>query len=206
VAASSRLNPLEATLGRIARDLDAAGRRWALIGGLAVSARAEPRTTRDIDLAVAVVDDAEAESVVYALQTGGYRVLSVLEQTTVHRLSTVRLSPPLEPSRGVIVDLLFASSGIEPELVEAAERIEIVDDLWAPVARIGHLLALKVLARDDRRRPQDWDDIRALLLEATPVDLAEARAALRLIERRGFHRDRPLVDVFEQIIRDQGGG
>jgi hypothetical protein len=33
-----------------------------LIGGLAVSVRAEPRFTRDIDLAVAVTDDRDAES------------------------------------------------------------------------------------------------------------------------------------------------
>ena len=34
----------------------------ALIGGLAVSARTEPRFTRDADLAVAVTSDAEAEA------------------------------------------------------------------------------------------------------------------------------------------------
>jgi hypothetical protein len=38
-----------------------------------------------------------------------------------------------------------------------------------PVARIGHLMALKVLARDDRRRPQDFDDLRALRREAEVV-------------------------------------
>jgi hypothetical protein len=42
--ASPTLNPVEATLRRIAEDLGAAGWRWALIGGLAVSARAEPRS------------------------------------------------------------------------------------------------------------------------------------------------------------------
>jgi predicted nucleotidyltransferase len=206
MAAPGRLNPVEAALGRISRDLEAAGKRWALIGGLAVSTRAEPRTTRDVDLVVAVASDAEAEALVYRLQATGYRVLAVLEQTIFHRLSTVRLAPQIEGGGHVVVDLLFASSGIEPEIAEAAERIEIVEGLPVPVARIGHLLALKVLARDDRRRPQDWDDIRALLIEATPADVEEARAALHLIEARGFHRDKALGEAFDQILREVGGG
>ncbi|MBI4954254.1 MAG: nucleotidyl transferase AbiEii/AbiGii toxin family protein [Myxococcales bacterium] len=196
------MNPVEAALIRIAGELEAAGKRWALVGGLAVSARAEPRTTRDVDLAVAVTGDDEAEALVHGLQGGGYRVLTALEQVKLRRLSTVRLSPRPEGTAGVVVDLLFASSGIEAEVVEAAERLEIVADLWVPVARLGHLLALKVLARDDRRRPQDRDDIRALLAEAAPADLEQARGALRLIEDRGFHRERRLVEAFEEILRE----
>jgi hypothetical protein len=36
-------------LGAIAAVLDDLGVRWALVGGLAVSARTEPRTTRDVE-------------------------------------------------------------------------------------------------------------------------------------------------------------
>jgi len=39
----------------------------ALVGGLAVSARAEPRLTRDVEVAVAVAGDAEAEPLMQAL-------------------------------------------------------------------------------------------------------------------------------------------
>jgi len=46
------VDAIEAALRRIAVDLDARGRHWALVGGLAVSARAEPRTTRDVDVVV----------------------------------------------------------------------------------------------------------------------------------------------------------
>jgi len=51
------MNLLEAALRHIVSDLDALGVRWAIVGGLAVSARAEPRTTRDVDVAVAVTCD-----------------------------------------------------------------------------------------------------------------------------------------------------
>lgn len=50
VAPSAPLSRLEAVLRRAAGDLGDLGRGWALVGALAVSARAEPRFTRDIDL------------------------------------------------------------------------------------------------------------------------------------------------------------
>jgi hypothetical protein len=59
--AQVRVNVLEAALRRMAADLERYGRRWALVGGFAVSARAEPRFTRDIDAAVlraALIGDA----------------------------------------------------------------------------------------------------------------------------------------------------
>jgi Nucleotidyl transferase AbiEii toxin, Type IV TA system len=58
------VNLLEAALRRMAADLAKYDRRWALVGGFAVSARAEPRFTRDIDVAVAVADDADGEGLV----------------------------------------------------------------------------------------------------------------------------------------------
>jgi hypothetical protein len=64
-------------------------------------------------------------------------------------------------------------------------------------------MALKVLARDDRRRPQDFDDLRALLRESVEADVQEARAALSLIEARGYARERRLVDSFEEFLREE---
>jgi hypothetical protein len=104
------VNSLEAALRRVASELDARGRRWALVGGLAVSARAEPRTTRDVDIVVDVQDDADAE---------------------------------------------------------------------------------------------DLDDLRSLLRESSDADLAEARQAVRTIEARGFHRERPLAESLEAFLREE---
>jgi predicted nucleotidyltransferase len=197
------VSSLEATLRRVARDLDARGRRWALIGGLAVSARAEPRTTRDVDIVVEVTNDSDAESLVLDLQASGFRVIAAIEQDTAHRLATTRLVAQGGTSRGVVVDLLFASSGIEAEVARGADSIEVLSGLRIPVARIGHLMALKVLARDDRRRPQDLDDLRALLRESTAADLTDAREALCAIEERGYHRERRLTELFEAFLRDE---
>nr|WP_278263761.1 nucleotidyl transferase AbiEii/AbiGii toxin family protein [Nocardia sp. AG03] len=100
----------------------------------------------------------------------------------------------------ILVDLLFASSGIEPEIVVAAENLEIVPDLVLPVATTAHLIALKLLARDDATRPQDLADLRGLLSTASADDIAEARLAVRLITERGFHRDRDLESDLDALL------
>jgi predicted nucleotidyltransferase len=196
------MSRLEAAALQIAQNLDALGRRGAVIGGVAVSARCEPRFTRDLDLAIAAADDADAEGVIFALQAAGYRIHTVLENTAQHRLATVRLESLDQDSLGVVVDLLFASSGIEAEIVSEAEPLEVFSGITLPVARVGHLLVLKLLARDDRRRPQDRIDIRSLLTVATPEEITRAKEAAKLIQERGFSRGRDLRRRLTTALRD----
>jgi predicted nucleotidyltransferase len=190
------------TLRSIANALDSARAKWALVGGLAVGMRAEPRNTRDVDVCVAVASDSQAEALVFDLTGLGYRQGNVIEQVGAGRLATVRLHPPGQGPRGVLVDLLFASSGIEGEVVDAAERLELAQGLVVPVATIGHLVALKVLARDDRRRPQDQLDLKALLTVARAADLALARSALELVTVRRFHRQKQLDRELDRAIAE----
>ncbi len=195
-----RSTPLVQALTQIHVDLVEMDVSHALIGGLAVSARAEPRTTRDIDLAVAVESDIQAEKVIFRLQQQGYRVDGLIEQTKTKRLSTARLRVRLKEQVEVIVDLLFASSGIEVEIVKRATQIEALPGLVLPVAGIADLLALKVLARNDRSRPQDADDLRALLLVADRRVRLQVPKILALIEARGFARGRRLLEHWERAV------
>lgn len=172
--------------------------QWALIGGFAVSARAEPRFTRDIDICVLVADDTDAEATVMRLRRLGYEVESLIEHEYVDRLATVRMRPPV--SGGILVDLLFASSGIEPEIIQQAERVELVPGLALPIARSAHLVALKLLARDDTTRPQDSADLIALRQVLTEDDEADLRRLVRMVVERGYHRDRDLVALAETYI------
>ncbi len=198
------MTAIEATLRSIADSLNELGRRWALVGGLAVSARAEPRFTRDVDLAVAVSDDQDAEQLAFALSHRGYSLVGTIEQTRAGRLSTVRLKAPAtaRAQRGIVVDLLFSSCGIEDQIVAAAERTEVVAGLFLPVATVAHLLAMKVLARDELHRPKDGEDLIALLAEASSADLAEAERALDLITTRGFNRGRDLRGMWKAFRDD----
>lgn len=194
---------LAEALIRLEADLQAIRVRWAVVGGLVVSARAEPRTTRDVDVVIVVSDDREAEKVVVLLANRGYVLDTQLEHTDTDRLAAVRMLRRGDPG-GIYADLLFASSGIEREVVEQADVLEVLPGLFAPVAKTGHLLALKALAlRPDRPqdRPQDFADIRELLAVADDDELQRARQALELISRRGFDRGKDLEAELEEQLR-----
>ena len=182
---------LLAALARAAEPLSAGGHPWALVGGLAVSVRVEPRFTRDIDLSVAVTSDRQAESVVSAFTASGFLLTTSLDQTALGRLAAVRLLASRESPDGVVVDLLFVWSGIEQDICREAEALEVVPGLVVPVARIGHLVAMKLLALS-RDRPQDAVDLLALLQVITPQDTMLAIEAAAAIERVGANRGRDL--------------
>jgi hypothetical protein len=133
------------------------------------------------------------------LQSRDYRVEAVVEQDAVGRVATVRLTRLSEP-RPPVIELLFASSGIESEVVADADAIELLPNLTVHVARTEHLIALKVLSRDDIGRPQDLGDLRALLRVATAFEVERARDALALIASRGYHRGRNLSTESEALI------
>jgi hypothetical protein len=102
-------------------------------------------------MAVMVDGDETAERLVRSLIADGYAAFSSLEHDS-GRLATVRLTRSFA-GIDVVIDILFASSGIEPEVAQAAEILDITSGLRLPVATVGHLIALKILAREDITRP-----------------------------------------------------
>lgn len=174
-----------------------------LVGGLAVSVRTFPRFTRDVDFTAAVANDAEAEALVFAAQRAGYVVEATLERLGSGRMATVRLRRGNEP----IVDLLFAACGIEAEIACAATSL-IVLGSPVPVATVGHLIAMKLISRDARKRPRDEEDLLALARVADDTEWARAADAVALIEVRGFARQRDLAAALSALraldVRDPG--
>lgn len=190
------MNRLHAALAELATDLAELDIHWALVGGLALAVHVEARTTRDLDVAVSVADDREAEHLVRELRSRDYTEHTLVEQERTGRIATVRFAAPGEPIDGLVVDLLFASSGIEPEVVAEAECLEVLPDLLLPVARVGHLLAMKILAG----RPRDMEDVGSLLEVADRQEVACARAAVELITERGYQREQDLVAIAEELL------
>lgn len=174
------------------------GVAFAVVGGLAVSVHVEPRFTRDVDLCVVVETDAEAEDLVRALRQEGYEVAALVEQEASGRLAAARLCTP----DGCVVDLLFASSGVEREIVAEARELELFEGVRTKVATVPGLIALKVLAREDGSRPQDRVDLLALLRTASSSDLRRARDLLALIEERGFARSRDLAHLLDSALAE----
>jgi len=193
---------LSEVLREVATVLSARRVAFALVGGLAVSVRTEPRFTRDVDLAVVAANDREAEAVVAALAPR-YEPVMILEHETLDRMAAVRLARPGESTAGPVVDLLFASSGVEPEVVTSAEPLEVFSGVGVPVARTGSLLALKLLSRD-ASRPVDEVDLRALLAVADAEDLSMAERLVELVSRRGGDRGRDLRAQWRDLTGQDG--
>lgn len=161
--------------------------KGCIVGGLAVSVRCDPRFTRDVDIAVVVDTDEQAEALVHALTSHRLRLDGLVEQEAVGRLAMARLST----EDGLSVDLLIASSGIEAEVVASAETLEVVRGVLLPVARTGHLIALKLLSVAPGRET-DAADLRNLAAVATDDDWNLASEAVTQIQERGFGRGRQL--------------
>ncbi len=157
-------------LGHISGELHRLGKPFCIVGGFGVSIRGEVRFTRDVDVAVAVRDDTETEALANELRARGYPV-----------------------------DLLTASSGIEPEAVARSTPVDIEGAGSVPVAQSEELLAMKVLSMDERRL-QDRIDALKLIEVCETLDLERVRADLRLIEERGFGRQQDLLEKLEALL------
>ena len=184
------MSRLDDALRRAVDTLDGLDASFALVGGMAVSVLAAPRMTGDVDLAVAVGSDADAESVARGFAAAGYRIASLLQQEQMGRLAGVRA---VDSATGVSLDLLFAMCGAEPEIVETASPLEVLPGVVVPVASVGGLLVMKLLSRDDRRRPTDADDLNTLSALAREDDWAQASRLVDLITARGANRGRDLA-------------
>lgn len=96
-------------------------------------------------------------------------------------------------------DLLFASSGIEDEVVARATVVDMGSSGHLPVASAEELLALKVLSMTDARLQDRLDALR--LLEFVPeIDLARVRSHLDRITERGFHREQALQAKLDGLL------
>lgn len=169
-----RVNSLERAYARLADAFDSLEAPWALAGSLAVSARVEPRYTTHATVILPVTDDQVAQDIIEGLTGSGYMLLTLTERASFRpldveegptgdfeiirpdegRITEVGFVDADTPDRELFVDLCFHDSKIEPEIVRAADRLEILPDQSMPVARIGHLIALGLLSFSDQvRRP-----------------------------------------------------
>ena len=189
---------LVATAAAVLGELRASGVEGCLVGGLAVSVRCDPRFTRDVDLAIAVSSDEEAESVGRLLGSSGFRLDALAEQEAVGRLAMVRLIA----NDGTTVDMLTASSGIEAEVVADAEILEVTAGTVLSVARVGHLIALKLLSVSPGRET-DMADLRNLAVVADDEEWDRAERAVARIEERGFSRGRDLRESLRTLRAGQ---
>lgn len=199
-------DPIEEYLKRVITDLNDIDVSYALVGGLAYGTRAEPRFTRDIDLALDADSDEAAEHITGQLIRCGYFPEIELANRHTGALATFRMryrrslvGIPVDQSP--FIDLLFSHSGIEKETINAATVTEPFPNVHIPTAAIPHLIAMKALSESDRRL-QDRIDLQNLIAVASDEELAEVPPLLDLITQRGFANGKDLQAVY-RLFRNQ---
>jgi predicted nucleotidyltransferase len=192
------IDHLEEYVKTVAQHLRGLGVEFAVVGGIAVSLRTIERFTKDVDFAISVKGDREAESIVESLRRSGFHIAMFLERDEDGRLATVRLSSGGDVE--VFVDLLFATSGIENEVIADATPLEIFPGFIVKLASIPALIAMKLLSADWETRPQDIIDLRYLFDAATQDEIGTARNLIGLITERGYNRNKDLLKDFDGYL------
>lgn len=142
-------------LHAIAAALRAAGIRYAVCGGVAVSAHGAPRSTKDIDILVAPED---LPRVLDAVRPLGYVFLALpmtFDEGTPRERNVQRVSK-IAGSDHLLLDLLVANASLAGALDDALE-VQLAEGPLSVVSR-ATLVRMKRMAS----RPQDLLDLENL--------------------------------------------
>ena len=138
------------TIQRLVRELEDNQIPYAIIGGVAVSIRAVPRYTEDVD-AVVWVDDSRRSEFLAQITKRGLRPRAS-DPLGFARKNRLLL---LTDEDGVHVDLSFGVLPFEEEMIRNAEPIEIAEGCTASIATARALVLMKAVAW----RSKDLHDI-----------------------------------------------
>jgi hypothetical protein len=183
---------LSLAVKELIKDLSELGIKYAFVGALALGARGRTRQTIDADIAISLSTGYSAQSLVDQLVLKGYGINNIYQDK--NRIVLARLFAANQESQLVELDFLFELCGIENEVVTTAEVMEIWPTLFAPIASMPSLLAMKARCQELPERIQDKADlVNQLVPYATEKDISEARELIRLMEQRGFNEGRDLL-------------
>ena len=166
--------------------LEEQGVRYLVIGGLAVVAVGEPRTTADAD-AIVFLSPSEAEALIGLAAGAGFELQPAVERERLATTGTLRFR------RGTFqIDLITASLPFEEAAFRRASRHELFGVLL-PFPSPEDLILFKVLAGRDKdmldavgvaRRHRDHLDIKYLETMLQPIcELAEDQSPWRRLQR-----------------------
>ncbi len=150
---------MDDSLRRTLRDLGAffasARVSYAVIGGIAVSFRGEPRFTADID----VVAGMDCDAAIALLGSADRARFAPLFPDAEDVVRTAFILPLRHRETLVTVDVSIGLTGYERRVIARAPR-ERVADLLVPVATAEDLIVMKIFAG----RPRDAEDARGIVL------------------------------------------
>jgi len=158
-------NPLLQVLRDASAALEAAQVRYALIGGIAAILHGSTRATRDVDIAVNLIED-QQRRLIDALQQGGF-------SNVVHRGSVIQAVH----HSSYRLDLLLVESPFEDAIVEAATPRSMPGCPSVRVASVTDVVAFKIVGG----RPRDLRDIEELAEENPAMDWNRVCDLLRIL-------------------------
>ncbi|OIP36530.1 MAG: hypothetical protein AUK47_14920 [Deltaproteobacteria bacterium CG2_30_63_29] len=149
---------LEAALRLVIESLDGLKLRYALVGGLAVSTWAWPRSTRDVDLWAALPDERLPE-LEHALMADGFEVPAMVDELRQFGVFRSR-----HRESGVFVDIFDATGPLGEALLDRRLSGQLGQTrVW--LSSPEDLAVLKAFSDRDR----DFDDL-VLLLSVVDLD------------------------------------
>lgn len=141
--------PIHKTLAELAELLEAKCAPYAIIGGIAVSIRGEPRFTADVDIVVAADLD-ESSAILQVFEDSQF---APLFDDAADLIRTAFLLPLRHRQTGISVDVAVGVTGFERQMIERAP-IEELAGCNIPVVTAEDLILMKLLAA----RPRDLED------------------------------------------------
>ncbi|MCB9893655.1 MAG: nucleotidyl transferase AbiEii/AbiGii toxin family protein [Planctomycetes bacterium] len=167
------LSGFKQPLSAIVEWAGATGHSFALVGGLAVSSHAEPRSTQDIDVLLVSID--EPDELLVSLRPYGFQEFFKESVEIATRSSVLVL---LHASSQVKVDVMLARLPIEEDFVGEAQQVPFAG-VTVPVITVEHLVLMKLLAS----RPRDEADVHELVAANPDMDRRKVkRLAAELAE------------------------
>ena len=155
--------------------------RYAVVGGVAVTAWGRVRSTKDLDFAI----DGEQQARVMAFaESLGYETLFVSHGFSNHAHS--------DPAFGR-VDLMYLRGQTADKVFGMTVEKPLLDDRNLPVASPEHLAMMKGLAmrEDENRVRYEGEDVR-VLLKVEGVDIEAVRE---------YYRHLGMLDFIDAIIK-----
>ncbi len=180
---------LQTTLRDLADWLRSESIPFAVIGGIAVSVRGEPRFTADVELVIGI-DVNQALQLVERLPNSPFRPLF---DGINEVIQTAFLMPLVHAVTGIRADVAIGLSGFELQAISRVTPAE-MGDFNVPVVTSEDLILMKLLASRSRdledverivirhRRSLDWNyliETGQQLQEAVAQDLVPSLEALR---------------------------
>ncbi|MFN8587344.1 MAG: nucleotidyltransferase [Candidatus Eisenbacteria bacterium] len=184
------MNAFESTLATFATRLHEAGVRYMVIGGFANLHWGRARFTQDLDVTVAVTEDALA-GLMNALAPA-FR--SLVKDPVAFARETALV--PLESHTGIPIDMVLARLALEHEAIARAITIE-VGDAAVQFATPEDLILHKIISE----RPRDREDIEGIVRrQRGKLELDYLRPRIRALSDA---LERPtMVAEFERLISE----